>query len=140
MTGPDNAFGNGSPLVTPPLAVTVTVPTPAQHLRAILLADRAGWRLTATDQAGQTPPTPNWGFIEAAAQHTESFGQISESADGCWAGGWGDAFRDDADVPIKLRIWLAVPGYVLVAVAQDIPPDAGTRLRPLGTPASTCVP
>jgi hypothetical protein len=140
VAAPGNTTTHSTPLLTPPLPVAVTAPTPAQYLRAILLADRAGWRLTVTDQEGRVPPTPNWGYIVTKAPHTESFGQISESADGCWAGGWGEAFRDDAGATITMHIWLAVPGYVLVAVAQDVPPDAGTRLRPLGTPASKCVP
>jgi hypothetical protein len=140
VTAPGSATTQRSPLLTPPLAVTVTDPLPAQHLRATLLADRAGWRLTATDQDGRIPPTPNWGYIVTTAPHTESWGQLDEADDGCWAGSWGDAFRDDAGSPIKVRIWLAVPGFVLAAITQDVPPDAGTRLRPLGTPASKCEP
>jgi hypothetical protein len=140
ITGPGNVTTNGTPLVTPPLAVDVTAPTPAQRLRATLLADRAGWRLTVTDQAGRVPPTPHWGFVDAGAPHTVTRGPLGDAPDGCWAGGWGEAFRDDAGVAIVVHIWLAVPGYVLVAVSQDVPPDAGTRLRPLGTPAIKCVP
>jgi hypothetical protein len=140
VTGPGNVTTNGTPLVTPPLAVAVTAPTPAQHLRATLLADRAGWRLTVTDQDGRVPPLPHWGVVDAGAPHTVTRIQLGDAPDGCWAGGWGAAFRDDAGTPITVRAWLAVPGYVLATATQQADPDAGTRLLPLGTPAIKCVP
>jgi hypothetical protein len=129
----------GQPLATTPLPLTIIAPTPAQHLRVTLEADRAGWRLVGTDQSGRVPPFPHRIVIAAESQRTLSINSLGYAPDGCWAGGWGDAFRDDADSPITVRVWLLMPGYVVASATQIVAPDSGTRLRPLGTPAAQCV-
>jgi hypothetical protein len=129
----------GQPLTTTPLPLTITAPTPAQHLRVTLGADRAGWRFIATDQSGQAPPAPHWLQVEAGVPMTTHRNWLGDSPDGCWAGGWGDGFRDDANAPITVRVWLAVPGYVVATATQVAPSGSGTRLFPRGTPASRCV-
>lgn len=137
---PGGNLATEPPLLTPPLPLAIAAPTPAQSLRVTLQADRAGWRFVATDQAGHVPPTPHWVVVEAAGPRTLHRNWLADAPDGCWAGGWGEAFRDDAAAPITVRAWLAVPGYAVAAATHTAAPDSGTRLRPLGTPAAQCVP
>lgn len=114
-----------------PLALAVTPPTPAQYLRATLVADRTGWRLTVTDQRGQAPPGPKWGVFEAWTPPGGylTFQLLRDTPDGRWAGNWGGPVS--SQMPITVRAWLAVPGYVTAAVTQTIPPAATPAASPL---------
>jgi hypothetical protein len=104
-----------------------------------LEADRAGWRFVARDQAGTVPRAPHWVVIKAESPMTLMLNSLGYAPDGCWAGGWGDGFRDDPDAPITVHVWLLTPGYIVAAATQVAAPGSGTRLRPLGTPAAQCV-
>ena len=139
-SSPGGSTSTSQPFLTPPLQLTVAAPLPEHFLHATLEADRAGWRFVVADPLGRVPTAPHWMVIEAGIPGPSHRNWLADAPDGCWAGGWGEMFRDRPELPIVARAWLATPGYVVAAATQTAAPDPGTRLRPLGTPAARCVP
>ena len=108
---------------TGPIPLQVTVPDVSQQLTAELQIDRTGWQLRVIDAAGQTPPGPWWGEIEATFPNGAMAGPLQESTDGAWSGMWGDDRITQSDGPIIMRAWIAAPGYVTGAAIQAVPDD-----------------
>jgi hypothetical protein len=122
--GPDNLWLH---LETGPIPLQVTPPGPAQRLMAQLQADRDGWHLQVTDDAGDVPSGPLWGQLEATSPNAAMGGlPLRDSADGTWSAAWDEHMRR-GDGQIIVRAWVAAPGYVTAAITQTVPGEGDAR-------------
>jgi hypothetical protein len=93
---------------------------------AQLQADRNGWRLQVTDGAGDVPPGPLWGQLEAASSNAATARPLRDNADSIWSAAWDEHIRQ-GDGQIIVRAWVAAPGYVTAAVTQTVSGEGDAR-------------
>ena len=130
LNNPASEDGISLRLEAGPIRLQVLEPATSRQLHAELQADRTGWSLRVTDAAGNVPPGPFFGSIEAASSNvTLGDGPLGPGSNGVWSQSWDTDFGAG---PIDVRVWVGAPDYITAIAKVTVagPGDAGPWFDP----------
>lgn len=120
---PDNVW---IPLELAPLPIQVSRPSDLKTLKLSLAADRAGYRLEATDGLGRQLGSVAWGGMQAVFGNGSTEGPLLDSANGDWSVQWPSDLTPN-NRPVTVRAWAGARGYVAAVTIVALPGERGAE-------------
>lgn len=120
---PDNVW---IPLDLAALPIQVGQAPGLKILKLNLEADRAGYRLEATDGEGHKLDSPTWGGMQAVFGNGSTGGLLHDSAIGAWSVQWPPDLMPN-NRPVMVRAWVGARGYVAAVATVTLPGEGGAE-------------